>query len=335
MRKHAIALFSGGLDSLLATKILQEQGFSVEGLNISTVFHSCEEVAREGSEILGIDLTVMPAGERYIELLRNPRYGFGKAINPCVDCRLYMCKLAKKFMQERDACVVITGEVLGQRPMSQKRNDMDVIDRRSGLHGRLLRPLSAKLLEPTIPEEEGLIDREKLYAFSGRGRVPLIELAQSFGIPMMPQPSTGCAITETTFAPRVRDVLAHQPDATLWDLALLNHGRHFRLDEKTKVSMGRNLQQNETLIELFNSNQAKNATLVELETLYGPTAILVGDPSEMNLKKIAGLVVRYASRVDPQLESPLRLTVIRSDKTKEILSIGPAEVDSVKEIRPI
>ncbi len=334
MKPRAVVLFSGGLDSILAAAILQKQGLEVDGLNVKTVFHSCEKPARSAADALGINLTVVSAGEAYVELLRHPRYGYGKGINPCIDCRIYMCKLAKRFMEEREACVVATGEVLSQRPMSQKRNHLDCVDRRSGLHGRLLRPLSAKLLEPTIPETEGIIDRDQLYRFSGRGRTPLIQLANELGVTATPQPSTGCAITETTFAPRVRDVLDHGPEASLWDLSLLVQGRHIRLDDQTKVAIGRNQNENQQLLELFDQEMARNATVVQLETEVGPTALLIGQPTEANLKRTGALVVRYATKVDREKVEEIAIEAISQEGSQKIFHVSAEDLDTVQDLKP-
>ena len=244
---RAVVLFSGGLDSMLSLRILQEQGLEVEALNVRTIYACCRATAAQTAVAMGARLTVLSVGDDYLDVIRNPLYGYGKGVNPCIDCRIYMCRMAKQFMQEVGACVVATGEILGQRPMSQKRDHLRVIARRSGLEGRLLRPLSAKLLEPTVTEREGSIDRQRLYDFNGRGRKRLIELAHLLGVPQIPSPSTGCALTEPLFAPRVRDLMQHDPLAVRWDFELLSYGRHLRFDVQTKVVIGRNASENAAL----------------------------------------------------------------------------------------
>ena len=199
---RAVALLSGGLDSMLAIRILQEQGVEVEAINFQTIFTCCKDNAAQAARELGVRLTVLDQDDDYVELIRRPKYGYGKGANPCVDCRIYMFDKARQVLQETGADFVISGEVLGQRPMSQKRRDLMIISRQSGLHGLLLRPLSARLLPRTLPERHGQLDRRQLYAFTGRNRKPLIELAQQFGFKSIPSPSPGCSLTERSFAVR-------------------------------------------------------------------------------------------------------------------------------------
>ncbi len=227
---------------------------------------------------------MLDVGEDYLDLIRSPRHGYGRAVNPCVDCRIHMAKMARRMMENLGACVVISGEVLGQRPMSQKRCDLEVIAHESGLDGRLLRPLSAKQLAPTIPEREGLVDRDRLYGFSGRGRTKLMALARQLGLRVFAQPSTGCALTEESFAPRVRDLMRFSPSATTWDFELLNVGRHIRLDESTKAVVGRNAEENAVLRSFAARADASESARIEPEGFAGPDVLLVGEPSEPSLR---------------------------------------------------
>jgi len=299
----AVVLFSGGLDSMLSIRILQRQGFEVEALNIRTIYSCCQATAAQTATALGARLTVISVGNDYLEVLRNPFYGYGRGVNPCVDCRIYMCRLAGRFMEEVGACVVATGEIAGQRPMSQKRHQLDLIARRSGLEGRLLRPLSAKLLAPTDPELEGLIDRERLYDFNGRGRRKLIELAEKLGVGDLgvgeiPSPSTGCALTERSFAPRVRDLLHYHPDAGRWGFELLSYGRHFRFDRATKIVLGRNANENTTLGRFAARDDAPEVALLAPENFPGPEALVIGKAAGPVLDFAGGLMLRYANRAD-------------------------------------
>ena len=193
----AFALLSGGLDSMLAIRLMQQQDIEVEGLNFKTIFTCCQDQAGQAARQLGIQLTVVGQDDDYLELIKKPQFGYGRGANPCVDCRIYMFQIAKTYMEQTDAQFIVSGEVVGQRPMSQKRRDLNVISHHSELDDRLLRPLSAKLLPPTWPEREGLVDRQQLFDFSGRGRKGLIALAKRFGFKEIPSPSTGCALTET------------------------------------------------------------------------------------------------------------------------------------------
>jgi len=297
--RKAVALFSGGLDSMLAIRIMQEQGFEVEALNIRTTFDCCKVPAAQAAIELGVRVTVLSVGDDYLDVLRSPRHGYGKGCNPCVDCRAYMGRMAKQLMDEIGACVVVTGELLGQRPNSQKRQQLDLVAKEAGLQGRLLRPLSAKMLPPTIPEQEGLIDRDKLYDFTGRSRRPLIELAQQLGIDEIPTPSTGCALTEKTFVPRVEDLLSHQPDAARWDFELLNTGRHLRLDERTKVVIGRDERENAVLESFFKRQDAGDVLLVAPENFVGPLALLIGPADDEHVATAGALLIRYTRQCDP------------------------------------
>lgn len=319
---RAVALFSGGLDSTLAIRILQLQGFEIEALNIRTTFSCCKTPAAQAAADLGVRLTVLPVADDYVDVIRHPAYGYGKGMNPCIDCRIYMSHMARKFMEEVGACVVITGEILGQRPMSQKRRDLDIISRRSGLQGRLLRPLSARLLPPTIPETEGIIDREKLYDFSGRERTPLVELAQQLGVQWIPQPSTGCALTELTFAPRVRDLLEHQPEATRADFELLSMGRHLRLDQGAKVVVGRDEQENTWLEYFFDREKPEPAALLTPNNFVGPVAIVLGRTDAATRQAAGALLIRYTRQVDP---ANAQVQVRLSDGSSELLLLEPGD----------
>src|SRR5262245_46437463 len=186
MIRKAIALLSGGLDSRLAIRIVQEQGIEIEALNFRTIFGCCKDEAGQAAQELGIRLTVVGMDDRYLDIIKRPRYGYGKGINPCVDCRIYLFEIARRFMEQTGSSFVISGEVIGQRPMSQKRRDLDIIARDAGLEELLLRPLSAKLMPPTLPERLGLVDRERLYGIEGRSRKELIELARQFGFTDIP-----------------------------------------------------------------------------------------------------------------------------------------------------
>ena len=320
---QAVALFSGGLDSMLAVRILQEQGFEVEALNIRTPFECCKTPATQAAVDLGIRMTVVSVNDDYLELIRRPVYGYGKGVNPCIDCRIYLTKMGKRFMEQVDACVVVTGEVAGQRPMSQKRWQLDLIAKHSGLAGRLLRPLSAKLLEPTEPELEGLIDRDKLYDFHGRSRTGLIELAGRLGLHEIPQPSTGCALTETSFAPRVTDLMDHSADASRWDFELLSIGRHVRVDEGTKVVVGRNENENNMLEWFFERRDASRSASLVPEDFLGPNVLLIGNVSDRTVDYSAGLLLHYTRRYDPQ-DGRIRVTHQGGSRILRTGSLQPA-----------
>ena len=252
----AIALLSGGLDSTLAVKLILEQGIEVVCLNFVTPFCNCNrkdgcqsEAKRVCSEF-GLNLKVISLVDEYFEIVRNPKHGYGANMNPCLDCRILMLKKAKAYMEEIGASFIITGEVLGQRPMSQRRDAMRIIERKAGVEEFILRPLSARHFDPTIPEIEGIIDRQRLLAFSGRSRKPQIALADEYGLKDYPCPAGGCLLTDPEFAKRMRDLITHKPDFNINDVQLLKIGRHFRLTPEAKLIVGRNQEENQRLSSL-------------------------------------------------------------------------------------
>ncbi len=290
----AVVLFSGGLDSQLAVCILQMQSIEVEALNFKTMFTCCQDQAGQAARELGVRLTVAAPENDYLDLLKKPQFGRGKGANPCVDCRIYMFRRAKQFMHEVGARFVATGEVIGQRPMSQKRNDLDIIQHHSELDGLLLRPLSALVMRPTIPEKEGWVDRNQLYGFSGRSRKPLMDLAAAFGLKNIPSPSTGCALTDTAFSKKVFDVFAHSPTAGSWEFELLKIGRHFRMDPMTKVILGRRETDNTYLELAHRLPDAASSICLSPTGFRGPVALVVGPESPESIAFAAGLILRYS-----------------------------------------
>ena len=254
MKRKALALLSGGLDSTLAVKMLLDMGIEVEALNFTSPFCTCtgknagckSEAVRVAQEF-NIPIKVVHKGLDYLNIVRNPTHGYGKGINPCIDCRIYLLRKAKEYMAESGADFVITGEVLGQRPMSQRRDTLRVIERESGLEGLLLRPLSAQHFEPTIPEQEGWVDREKLLAIKGRSRKEQFQLADDLDVKNYPCPAGGCLLTETSFVPKVKDIFDHSDELNQRDFRLLKIGRHFRIGERTKVIIGRDENDNRLL----------------------------------------------------------------------------------------
>ena len=281
---------------MLSVRIMQAHGFEVEALNIRTLYSCCQAAAAQSAGDLGARLTVLSVGDDYLDVIRNPLYGYGRGVNPCIDCRIHMCRMARRFMEEVGACVVVTGEIAGQRPMSQKKHHLEVIARRSGLEGRLLRPLSARLLAPTALEQAGIVDREHLYGFHGRSRRELIELAQRLNLPEVPTPSTGCALTEPSFAPRVRDLMRYDLRANRWDFELLSYGRHFRFDPQTKIVVGRNAADNAALRWLAARQDAPETTLLTPENFVGPDALVVGQGTAPTKEYAGALMLHYAHR---------------------------------------
>jgi len=300
----ALALLSGGLDSTLAIRVIQEQGIEVIALNFVTVFcrctshGSCKLEAVKVSEKFGIPIKVINTTERFLELVKKPKFGYGKNMNPCIDCRINIFRIAGEYMREIGADFIITGEVLGQRPMSQRMEAMNIIDKEANLTGLVLRPLCAKHMPPTIPEKTGLVDRERLLQIKGRSRKDQIQLADVFQIKDYPCSAGGCLLTDPEFAHRMRD-LVDNSDAGVNDVNLLKVGRHFRLDQTTKVIVGRNDEDNNRLEALTKEGD----WLLSLADMMGPLTLVRGDVTEEKIKIAARITARYGkSNVLPSVK---------------------------------
>jgi len=294
----AVALFSGGLDSILAVKLIQEQGIEVKGVNFKTPFFGLDK-AFLTAKSLDMDLEIIDITKEHLEMLKNPKHGYGKNMNPCIDCHALMFKKAGEYMTKIGASFILSGEVLGERPMSQNRNSLSIIERESGFEGRILRPLSALLLAETIPEEEGLVDRNKLLNISGRSRKRQMELAVKMGIEDYPSPAGGCKLTEPAFSIRLRDLFT-QGVFSLEDIELLKLGRHFRLSINIKLVVGRNKGENEKIKEFFQEGDF----LFQAKNLKGPVSLLKGtcrlDDGFIN--KSCQITARYCDRDEEENE---------------------------------
>ncbi len=292
----AIALLSGGLDSTLAARLVLDQGIELEALNFMTVFCTCTNkeatclASQKAVETLGIPLRVFNVSEEYLNVVRNPKHGYGSNMNPCIDCRIFMLKKAKAYMEESGGSFIVTGEVLGQRPMSQRRDAMRLIEKEAGLEGYILRPLSAQFLPVTLPEREGWVDREKLLNIQGRSRKPQMKLAEQFNIRDYPCPAGGCLLTDPGFARRIRDLMDHDPDFSLNDVHLLKFGRHFRLSPAVKLVVGRNEEENQK-IETFSR---AGDVLLKTVRYPGPVSLLRGEASETERERAASITARYS-----------------------------------------
>ncbi|HUH66697.1 MAG TPA: 7-cyano-7-deazaguanine synthase, partial [Syntrophales bacterium] len=242
MNRKAIVLLSGGLDSTLAVRLMIDQGIEITAVHFTSIFCNCTPrkagcklQARKIAEELDVPIHVIHKGMDYIRMVEDPPHGYGSGMNPCIDCRIYMLRKVKELMPQMGASFVVTGEVLGQRPMSQHRNTLRLIERESELEAMILRPLSAQHFSPTIPEQEGIVDRQKLLAISGRSRKEQIGLAERFSISDYPCPAGGCLLTDKEIAARLRDLFDHVPDYDMTDLHFLKIGRHFRFNSVLKV----------------------------------------------------------------------------------------------------
>jgi tRNA U34 2-thiouridine synthase MnmA/TrmU len=313
----AVLLLSGGLDSTLAGKLLLEMGIEVEAVNFVSHFCQCTprtlgcSAAKRSAEQLGIDVHVSFCGEDYLEVVKHPRFGRGSGMNPCLDCRVYMFSRARARMEEIGADFVATGEVLGERPMSQRRWAMEIIERESGLEGLIVRPLSGQLMRPTMPECDGTVDRERLMAIKGRCRKPQMELADELGIKDYLCPAGGCLLTDREFAARLRDLLEHEPDCGMDDARLLRFGRHFRLPSGVKVVVGRNETEND---HIERAARAGDVLLLPV-SVPGPS-VLCRDPAcDADVMTAAAFLATYTKG-----GTELDVEVGNGQKDKRVLS---------------
>ncbi len=293
----AIALISGGLDSTLAAKLIKDLGIELVALNFKTPFCLCDRKSASGctnhsravAESLGIAYKTVNATDEFLKIIPHPKHGYGSNMNPCIDCRILKFRKAKEFMQEIGAAFIITGEVLGQRPMSQHRKALEIIDKESGLEGLVLRPLSAKLFNETIPEKNGWVDRDKLLDFNGRSRKPQIELAEVFNIKDYPCPAGGCLLTDPEFSKRLKDLIKHS-ELNINNVELLKIGRHFRISEQAKLVVGRNELENNRLADL-----AKEPDYIFMppEDIAGPTVLGRGVFDDELIAESCSITCRY------------------------------------------
>jgi tRNA-uridine 2-sulfurtransferase len=320
MKRKALALLSGGLDSTLAVKMMLDMDINVEALNFTSPFCTCtgknagcKSEAVSVAEEFDIPIKVVQKGLDYLEIVRNPRHGYGKGINPCVDCRIYLLLKAKEYMSECGADFIITGEVLGQRPMSQRRDTLRVIERESGLEGLLLRPLSAQHFDPTIPEQKGWVDREKLMAIKGRSRKELFQLADDLDVKNYPCPAGGCLLTELSFVPKVKDIFDHSDDLNMRDFRMLKIGRHFRIGPRTKVIIGRDENDNRLLEAAM---QPGETSLFWMDG-NTPDGVIMGTQDGTCIDLASRILLRY-TKAEPDVHC--RLAVRRND-SEQIVSV--------------
>lgn len=310
-QRKAVALISGGLDSLLAAKVMLEQGIHVEGINFYTGFcveghtHAIRKKDKEkvkrnnalwSAEMLGIKLHIIDVIEEYKDVLINPKHGYGANMNPCLDCKGFMVKKAVEWMEENDFDFIITGEVIGQRPMSQRKDTMPVVARESGANDRLLRPLCGKNLPATKPETEGWIDREKLYGFSGRSRKPQMALAKQFGFTDYAQPAGGCCfLTDKNYSDRLIDLWQARNDRNyeMDDIMLLKMGRHIRPRPHFKLIVGREEGENK-----FMEGYKRVFTYLYTHSHPGPLVLIDGPVNDEELELAARITARYSKGRD-------------------------------------
>ena len=337
----AVALLSGGLDSNLSVRMMKEQNIEVEAVAIKTPFcdfdcgKGCGHKVMEVSSELGIELKTIYLGKEYLTMLKNPKHGYGSGMNPCIDCRMMMYDEAKKHMKKIGADFLITGEVLHQRPMSQNSNALSVIEKETGMEGKVLRPLSAQLLPKTEPEKNGLVNRSLLGSIQGRSRKEQLQLANKFGIADPPNSAGGCLLTDPQFAKRIRDLMEYSiSEPSINDVELLKLGRHFRFNNYSKLIVGRNHGENELLLSLvLNSDY-----LIQTIDIPGPIAILRISGNKPDLRKhkklllsSIGITLRY-SDVIPEKKCQVKVTN-NINKTNKVVSLLPYSIVEVEKYR--
>jgi tRNA-specific 2-thiouridylase len=320
----AVALYSGGFDSTLAILIMMKHGVEVEALKLLTPFacdindsFSGDADSSSAAENFGFNVRLCHLGWKFVEMVKNPEFGYGRNMNPCIDCRILMLNEAKAYMENTKADFIITGEVLGQRPMSQMRSSLNLVTKRCGLEGRLVRPLSGRLFEPTIPEKEGLIKREWLLDISGRSRKRQMELAEEFGLGKYPNPAAGCLLTDKSYSHRLRDLFDHDKNFDLNDLNLLKFGRQFRFSERCKLIVGRNKGENEAISELAKDTEM----LLEAKETGSPISLIRGEYNEESLKLAASITARYS---DKKYDRKIAVDVCNNSRNFK-LDVSPAD----------
>jgi tRNA U34 2-thiouridine synthase MnmA/TrmU len=331
----AIALISGGLDSTLAARLIKKQGIDILPLNFKIPFcHRVKNVTdkeenklAKAADNLGSELKTVDISGDFLNLVKNPEHGFGSNMNPCIDCKILMLRKTKELMRGWNAAFVVTGEVLGQRPMSQHKQALETIVTGSGLEGLVLRPLSARLLTETIPEKEGWIERNRLLNFSGRSRKPQMALAKKMGIKTYLQPAGGCLLTDPRFTNRLKDLISHQ-ELNLDNIELLKIGRHFRISDKAKLVVGRDEKENEKLASLA---QEEDYLFTPNKELAGPTSLGRGILNEELLKACCSITCRYCdSNGKSQAQIFYKKISEKQENSFEVCAIEDARLQTLR-----
>jgi len=317
-KKHkALALFSGGLDSLLAVKLVEQQGVKVVPVCFESPFFSCKKAIQTGKKN-NIFVNVIQLEQDYLEMIHDPKHGYGKNMNPCIDCHAFMYRKLGNMMEKFGAVFLISGEVLGQRPMSQHLNGLNAVAKWSGYKDLIVRPLSQKLLPDTKPIREGWIDKNLLLDLQGRNRTPQIALAEKFGITEYPTPAGGCLLTDPGYSKRLFDLKQHNMFALRF-ITFLNVGRHFRLDDSTKLIIGRNQNDNEYIEKLIEKNANHINIVLKAKDIPGPIGIVQSRDEIVEdevLMLAAEILVRYISKVKNEADVLMQFP---DGEVKEIL----------------
>jgi tRNA U34 2-thiouridine synthase MnmA/TrmU len=320
---RALGLCSGGLDSILAGMILRKQGIDVVWIGFETPFFTADKAAK-ASRQTGIPLIRRDITGIYLDMLKNPRLGYGKNMNPCRDCHSLMFRLAGEIMDTEGYDFLFSGEVAGQRPLSQTTQALRYVEKQSGFEGRILRPLSARILPETDVEKQGLVDRSRLHGFSGRSRKPQIGLAKEMGIRDYPSPAGGCLLTDRIFSCRLRDLFERDETTDVNDLHLLKYGRHIRLNDTVKIVVGRSHAENQAIIRL---NDRKRYLEVDVKGIGSPTILVPAGADRESVTMAASICVGYSKAPDGQ---PAVVTVNTGDSQEE-LTVRAIPPESLKD----
>jgi len=317
---RALGLCSGGLDSILSGLVLRDQGIDVRWITFETPFFSSTK-AKNASNHTGIPLMVRNITPAYMQMMRSPSVILGKQMNPCMDCHSLMFRLAGEMMTEQGFDFLFSGEVLGQRPMSQTRTSLRYVEKHSGYSGLIVRPLSAKRLPETIPERNGLVDRHRLLGLTGRSRKPQLQMAKTYGVTEFPAPAGGCLLTDKIFSRRLKDLFDHQADYPEKDLNLLKFGRHLRVDPQTKIVVGRTQQDNEQINRCIDP---ETDMVLKVDNFPGPLVVIPGGGGEPVVMLAASICAGYSKAPN---HSPVTVNVQVGKHRRQVIALGipPAE----------
>ncbi len=306
---------------MLSALVLRKQGIAVEWVSFETPFFSSEK-ARRASSLTGIPLLVKNITPVYLKMLKNPHCGYGKYMNPCMDCHVLMFRLAGEIMNKNALDFLFSGEVLGQRPMSQNKQSLRYVEKQSGFDGYILRPLSAKTLPITIPEKQGLVNRELLLDISGRSRKSQIKLAEEFGITSYPSPAGGCLLTDKSYSSRLKDLFDHQDSYTEEELHLLKHGRHLRLNKNTKIIVGRTQKDNKKIKKYYDPSVD---TLIKVKNFPGPTVLMPTGGGKEMIILAASICAGYSKAPDAEPVEVVEITP-KGNEIVKVIAIPPADI---------
>lgn len=317
----AIGLSSGGLDSILSALMLQREGIDVTWVSFKTPFFS-PDAAIKASDNTGIPLKIIDITDDYLTMLENPKAGYGKNMNPCMDCHVMMFSKAGEIMKQEGFDFLFSGEVAGQRPKSQNKNAMRYVEKNSGFAGFILRPLSAKILPRSIAEKQGLIDREKLCSISGRSRKIQLQMAKEFGVKDFPAPAGGCLLTDQNFSNRLKDLMSGNKKYEIRELYLLRHGRHIRLDGRTKAVVGRAEKDNDNILKYY---QKDKDILIKHASLPGPAMLITSGAGGEMVKKAASICAGY-TKTKPSDPAVMKIESFAGCEMITVPAIAPSTI---------